>query len=127
MLLDDFTYRDAVLGPITAAKGFETNYASLEELRNPLLSPYMHYWSDTGIRRQPYMTGCTQDSQSHWQMVRPKYYHVRMLTMYFIVPYELKESLAGALELSTSGFGLGVNHPSCQSPELSYEDRALHF
>ena len=39
MLLDDFTYRDAVFGPITAAKGFETNYASLEALRNPLLFP----------------------------------------------------------------------------------------
>lgn len=39
MMLDNFTYWDEVHGPITVKKGFKTNYASLEALRNLFLFP----------------------------------------------------------------------------------------
>lgn len=36
-LLSDFSYRDKIFGSITAKKGFFTDYATLEPLRNILL------------------------------------------------------------------------------------------
>lgn len=39
LLLADFTYTDAVFGPITAKAGFHTNFASLDSLHNVFLFP----------------------------------------------------------------------------------------
>lgn len=38
-LLDDLVFYDDVLGPITAVKGFVTNYASIDGLKNIVLFP----------------------------------------------------------------------------------------
>jgi len=38
-MLDDFVYVDMVFGPICAPKGFRTDYASLDYLRNLFLFP----------------------------------------------------------------------------------------
>lgn len=48
LMLDDFTYNDEVFGPITVKKGFETNYASLEALRNLFLFPLYALLADYG-------------------------------------------------------------------------------
>lgn len=37
MLLDDFSFQDPVFGKVQAKKGFYTNYASIDVLRNVLL------------------------------------------------------------------------------------------
>lgn len=39
LMLDDFAYNDEVFGLIRVKKGFETNYASLDALRNLFLFP----------------------------------------------------------------------------------------
>ncbi|MCY1340009.1 hypothetical protein D9M69_259130 [compost metagenome] len=48
MLLANFTYYDSVYGPITAHKGFETNYASLDGLRNIITFPIYAMLVDYG-------------------------------------------------------------------------------
>lgn len=48
LLLDDFTFFDDVLGPIKATKGFKTNYASLDALRNIFLFPVYALLADYG-------------------------------------------------------------------------------
>lgn len=47
-MLDDFTYHDEVYGPIVVKKGFRTNYASLESLRNVVLFPVYALLADYG-------------------------------------------------------------------------------
>lgn len=48
LMLDDFTYNDEVFGPITVKKGFKTNYASLDALRNLFLFPLYALLADYG-------------------------------------------------------------------------------
>ncbi len=48
LMLDDFTYHDEVFGPITVKKGFQTNYASLDALRNLFLFPLYALLADYG-------------------------------------------------------------------------------
>lgn len=49
-LLADFTFNDEVFGPVVAEKGFVTNYASLDPLRNILLFPIYALLADYGDR-----------------------------------------------------------------------------
>lgn len=49
-VLDDFTYNDEVYGPITVREGFQTNYASLDSLRNIALFPLYALLADYGDR-----------------------------------------------------------------------------
>lgn len=48
MLLDDFIFFDDVCGPVKALKGFHTNYASLDSLRNFILFPVYALLADYG-------------------------------------------------------------------------------
>jgi len=48
LMLDDFVYEDEVFGPIRVTKDFETNYASLEVLRNVFLFPVYALLADYG-------------------------------------------------------------------------------
>lgn len=48
LMLANFTYDDEVYGPITVEKGFTTNYASLDALRNIFLFPVYALLADYG-------------------------------------------------------------------------------
>lgn len=48
LMLDDFYYYDEVFGPIKVEKGFDTNYASLDALRNLVLFPIYALLADYG-------------------------------------------------------------------------------
>lgn len=47
-LLDDLNYHDSIYGVITAHEGFETNYASLDALRNVITFPIYAMLADYG-------------------------------------------------------------------------------